>query len=114
MTNTIPKLTFPSYDKLKTLPKDKEYIFTIFDLSFNFIHGRFTLYEDFYNVIRFDLMVDGYSETNGWRTCYKFNKKNYKKICDFAQDCYEHIYETLDASSDSSWRWEHYWIENCE
>ena len=112
MKNIIPQLTFPPYEKLKSLPKDRQYIFSLFNLGFNFCYGRFTLYEDFHNIIRFDLMVDGYSETNGWRTCYKFNKGNYKKICDFAQECYDHIYLTLVNSTDYSWSWEHYWEDN--
>ena len=104
----IPKIIFPEYEKLKRLKKDKEYIFTLFDLGFNQIYGRFTLYEDFSDLIYFDVIVNGYSNTNQYTTSFKFNKANYKSICHYAQECYNKIFMNLFYSPNETWRWEYY------
>ena len=104
----IPKICFPDYNKMKELKKDKEYIFSLFELGTNNIYGRFTLYEDFTNLIRFDLIINGYSGENSWEVSYKFNKDNYKKICNYAQDCYNYLFSQLYYSSQSTWHWDFY------
>ena len=104
----VPQICFPDYNKMKKLRNDKEYIFSLFDLGINNIYGRFTLYEDFSNLIHFDLIVDGYSETNFYGISYKFNEENYKKICNHAQDCYNRLFCEFYYSSQTSWRWDFY------
>lgn len=105
----IPKICFPDYNKMKELNKNREYIFHLFGLGTNDIYGRFTLYEDFSDLIRFDLIVNGYSGENSWNLNLKFNSKNYKKICDYAQKCYNYLFTELYYSAqNSSWRWDSY------
>lgn len=95
MNFEIPKLNFPNYETLKKLNKNQEYKFTLFRLGFSGIYGRLSLYEDFSNLIYFDVLVNGYINDDFYVKCLKFNKKNYENICNHAQKCYNEIFLTL-------------------
>ena len=110
----VPQICFPDYNKMKKLKKNKEYIFSLFDLGVNNIYGRFTLYEDFSDLIHFDLIINGYSGENSWDLALKFNKENYKIICDYAQDCYNSLFNELYYSLQTTWRWDFYFNEEFE
>lgn len=118
----MKELKFPPYEWLKALPlkrevirkdtvsgkqyKDEEhceYKFTLFDTPI-FAWGQLSYNEDDSRHIYFDVMENGYSNMNNYGIELKFNKKNYQKLCEYAQGVYELFYMELDK--DLSWQWE--------
>ena len=114
-------LNFPSYEFLKALPKTRrslhvtnsgdilemdehiEYTLTLFETPTS-VYGRFTLNEDASDYIYFDVMEDGYCDHNSLGRRMKFNKKNYKAICKYAQSVYDLFFETLEKDLSSEWK----------
>lgn len=112
------RLKFPAYEYIKSLPtkcKDSdmfhEYDWTLFCTPTS-VYGRFSYNEDDSGWIFFDVMEDGYCDHNNLGMRCKFNKKNYIKICQYAQKVYEEFYKALDY--DCSQYWEKYQEENNE
>ena len=114
-------LSFPPYEWIKALPKTKlthyrerdtgkiksstlpqEYEFTLFRTPVS-VYGRLSYNEDGDGFINFDVMESGYCGENSLGKCLKFNKVNYRKICDYAQKVYEYFQQTLLEDTSYSW-----------
>lgn len=115
------QLKFPPYEWIKGLPLTRkeefvdratgktfykdvhlEYTFKLFDTPVS-VYGRLTYNEDDSGMIFFDVMEDGYCDHNSLGKGLKFNKRNYKIICDHAQSVYENFQRELLA--DKSYLW---------
>lgn len=103
--DTIPRLTFPTYEQIKELDKDTEYEIILFITGIEDTYGRITLNEGGKRQIIFELIEDGYSDKNSYTMIKKFDKKNYKTICYHAQRCYDDLYKALRNGSNCSWMW---------
>ena len=118
----MKELKFPSYEWLKALPLKRtctftnraigetwedevycEYKFILFDTPV-YVYGQLSYNEDDSRYIYFDVMENGYSGMNNLGLALKFNKENYRKICEHAQKVYEMFYKELEA--DKSWQWD--------
>lgn len=102
------QLKFPTYEWIKALPlkedgRHLEYSFTLFRTPTS-VYGRFSYNEDDSGWVFFDIMEDGFCDHHErLNKRLKFNKENYKLICDHAQKVYEEFQRELFA--DQSWRW---------
>lgn len=98
------KLKLPTWDDIKNLPRDNEYILILFDFDSIYVYGRITLFEDCTNRIHFDVMEGGYSDKNSLGLSKPFTKKGFSEICKHAQKVYEQLIKEL--LSDRSWMWQ--------
>lgn len=101
----IPELKFPPYEKIKALDKNKEYEFILFYTGITETYGRFTVHEDGKRKIIFDLIEDGYSDTNDYTMSRRITKKEYQEICNHAQNCYNNLFSILEKSANNSKEW---------
>lgn len=69
------KLNLPTWDDIKNLPRDNEFILILFYFDSISVHGRMTLFEDERNTIFFDVMEGGYSDKNSLGLSRPFTKK---------------------------------------
>lgn len=103
MEINILKLTFPSWEEIKSLPNDREYDLIVFGFDSIRIYGQIALFEDYCDSIFFDVMEHGYSNENTLGLVEKFTKTGYGRICKHAQKTYEKLLKELLA--DRSWIW---------
>lgn len=96
------KLKFPSYEYIKSLPKNEEYDWLLFETPTS-VYGRISYNEDSSGYIYFDVVEGGYVEKNSLGLALKFNKKNYKDICNRAQEVFEEFYRRLDQDCSNIW-----------
>lgn len=117
----MKQLKFPSYEWLKALPlertiivkdiyrkpfkrkEDCEYEFTIFDTPVS-TYGQLSYNEDGSGCICFDVIEDVYIGKNRLGLSLKFNKANYQKICEHAQEVYDEFFKELEK--DMSYQWD--------
>lgn len=99
-------LNMPSYEELKDLDKNKEYVYKIFDTCGSG-YMRFTYNEDFLGKISVDYLEDGYLHTIGLpirhktkiteNVLYNTNKTNYNNIVKFISLVKEAIKNNLEG-----------------
>lgn len=103
------QLKFPSYEYIKSLPRDKVYRWTLFSTPTS-VNGILSYNEDEDGIIYFDVWEGGYTGMNYLGLALKFNKTNYTTICKHAQKVFEEFHRELDI--DWSNQWEKYDEEN--
>ena len=102
------KLNFPDYNKLKELPKDREYKFTIFTI-YETIYCRFTYNEDCKDKFKADLMCNGYSDTYEpilFKKWFPNTEEDYKIMCSRIEVFYNKLVRNiLNSNEDNSLYW---------
>ena len=96
------KLSFPDYNRIKELSKDKEYKFTIFKI-YSTIYCRFTYNEDWTDKFKADLMCNGYSDTYEppeFKEWFSNTEEDYKKMCSRIELFYNRLMQTILNSND--------------
>ena len=96
------KLKFPSYKYIKSLPRGEEYDWILFETPAS-AYGQIRYNEDSSGWIYFDVVEYGYVETNNLGLALKFNKTNYEKICEHAQEVFDDYYDYLEKDCTYMW-----------
>lgn len=101
--------TMPSYEELKKLNKEKEYVYKIFRITYG-SYLRFTYNEELNGKISVDYIQDGYLHGLGLpirhktkiieNIFYNLNKKNYNDILKFIELVREAIIKNINGFFD--------------
>ena len=96
-------LNFPCYEYIKSLPKDKEYRWIIFETGILGVNGVLTWNEDFSKKFYFDVTIGGYTGESKLDKVFPGTKAGHKKMISYVFDVYQDILRSMNK--DMSWQW---------
>lgn len=86
-------LIFPSFDYLNSIEDNDETII-LFDVI-DSVFGQITINEDSEPCFWFDLVIDGFVGNTQWSRHFDKTREGYYELCNFAQGCYNVIFNNL-------------------
>ncbi len=105
-------LALPSFEYLNSFV-DADEIINVFKVIDN-VYGQIAVNEDGEDCFWFDLSINGYVGTSDWSRHFEKTKEGYKKLCIYAQMCYNTILSNL-LNQNHDWQYdEQEWMKNKE